>query len=90
MKSTGPHWINILKHLGKHTKEGLDFIGPYELTQNGIAESVGISRAHVSMILTDRMDKSLIDSRLVHIPGISRRRKIYFLTWIGYMVLKKT
>lgn len=53
---------------------------PYALTQDGIADALGIGRAHVAMALKALRKRNLIDERTARIRGELRRRKCYMLT----------
>jgi hypothetical protein len=56
---------------------------PYELTQDGLADSIGISRGHAAISVNDLMKKGFIEDRLAHIKNAPRQRKVYFLTQEG-------
>ena len=55
---------------------------PFSLTQYGIAENIGISRNYVSVVL-GRMEKSFIFREMRYVEGLSRKRRVYFLTKEG-------
>ncbi|MFW9877025.1 MAG: tetratricopeptide repeat protein [Candidatus Thorarchaeota archaeon] len=57
-----------------------DFEVSYDTIQHGIAEAVGIKRAHVSYILKSLKTKGLVSDRLAHVKNFPRKRKSYFLT----------
>lgn len=73
-------WVLVLKYLGGFNPEQHEYVAPISITQDGIAEGVGISRAHVSLVLKDLVGRGLVESRLVYIVGGSRRRKVYVVT----------
>ena len=79
-----PHWIRVLQYLSKFNPEQHEYVAPFSLTQDGIAESVGISRAHCSLVLKDLMQRELVEDRLAYIKGGSRRRKVYVVTGRGW------
>jgi len=56
---------------------------PLEITQEGISKSLGISQSHVSYAVKSLKKKELIADELVHVKGVSRRRKAYCLTSPG-------
>ena len=61
-----------------------DYIGCSKLTQPGIAGELGITRAHVAIIISRSNEKQdLIEKRLLHVPGHSRRVHCFFLTSRG-------
>ncbi len=55
---------------------------PYSLTQYGIAENIGVSRNYVAVVL-GRMKKNFIFSEMRYVEGISKKRRVYFLTKEG-------
>ena len=83
-----PHWMRILEHLGKYDPDNYIITAPFCLTQDGIGESVGISRAHSSLILKDLYSKGLVEKTLMHTNGSKRRRQIYFPTYTAIEILK--
>ena len=56
---------------------------PWRVCQDGIAESVGISRAHASLRLIDLEDEGVVAAKLGHVDGYKRRKKVYYLTGVG-------
>ena len=56
---------------------------PRRVCQDGIAESVGISRAHASLRLIDLEDEGVVGAKLGHVDGYKRRKKVYYLTGVG-------
>lgn len=77
----------VLLHLEK--KRYLDELKepkevPYGLCQNGIADSVDLSRSRVSEIIKDLIDENLIEENISRVKGLKRRRKVYSLTSNGY------
>ena len=76
-------WVLVLKYLGGFNPEQHEYVAPFSLTQDGISEGVGISRAHVSLVLKDLVSREFVEVRLVHIVGGSRRRKVYVVTSRG-------
>jgi hypothetical protein len=52
---------------------------PFDLTQDGIASVLGISRAHASLELKKLKDIGKIDDWQAHIKGSGTRRKVYYL-----------
>ena len=71
-------------HLSKfsHIEPAL-FNMPYAITQYGIAQAVGISRAHACIDLKKGMELGLIDRLQAHIRNNANRRWIYHLTPAG-------
>ena len=56
---------------------------PWDLTQDGIATSLRISRAHASIELKKLREKDYVEEKQTHIKGGKVKRKSYLLTPIG-------
>ena len=52
---------------------------PFDLTQDGIASVLGISRAHASLELKKLKEGGKVDDWLAHIKGAGSKRKAYYL-----------
>jgi Predicted transcriptional regulators len=57
---------------------------PFDLTQDGIASILGISRAHASLELKKLKEGGKADDWLAHIKGIGSKRKAYYLLPEGF------
>ena len=57
---------------------------PFDLTQDGIASILGISRAHASLELKKLKEAGRADDWLAHIKGIGSKRKAYYLLPDGF------
>jgi len=57
---------------------------PFDLTQDGIASILGISRAHASLELKKLKEAGKADDWLAHIKGIGSKRKAYYLLPEGF------
>jgi len=86
----GPDLVNkltvserILLHLSDYVSYAGEFTQPPEVTQGGLARSVGVDRSHASYVLKKLSDDGMISSDLRHIIGGGRRKKAYFLTENG-------
>lgn len=62
---------------------------PWDMTQDGIATALLISRAHTSIELKNLRDKGLVTERLAHVKGGRNKRKIYYLTKMGIKEAEK-
>ncbi len=62
---------------------------PFEITQQGIAEKVGISTAHVPRNIKKLVDAGLIYTKKGHVTGKKKRVTVYFLTSKGVIEAKK-
>lgn len=59
-------WEQILMHLYNFPEKGNGYDMPFETTQDGIAECVGISRGHASLELKRMTSKHLITFDMRH------------------------
>ncbi|MGA1822701.1 MAG: AAA family ATPase [Thermoplasmatota archaeon] len=59
---------------------------PIDVTQDGIANNLGIIRSAVPRAVGSLIDRGLVEEHLAHIGGLTRRRKVYMLTDEGIMV----
>lgn len=57
---------------------------PFDVTQEGIAGSIGIARCNVSRAMKKLTEKKFIEEKIAHVKGAERRRKVYFLTHPGH------
>jgi tetratricopeptide (TPR) repeat protein/DNA-binding MarR family transcriptional regulator len=73
----------MLALLSHHSRRE-EFIAPHGVTQDGIAEATGIARPNVSVVLKRLLARGLISSRLAHVEGERRTKKVYFLTPSGH------
>ena len=75
----------ILLHLDRFILVNADeaFSAPWDLTQDGIATTLRISRAHASIELKKLKVADKIFDKHVHVKGGKARRKSYFLTPLG-------
>ena len=83
--STLPVWEKIILHLNRYktSDPGDRYNVLWDLTQDGIASSLRISRAHSSIELKKlRLSGKVIES-YSHIKGKDNKRKTYFLTANG-------
>ena len=83
--STLPVWEKILLHLNrfKMSDPGDRYNVPWDLTQDGIASSLRISRAHSSIELKKLRLSGKVIENYSHIKGKDNKRKTYFLTAMG-------
>ena len=56
---------------------------PWELTQDGVAGAVGVSRAHASIVLNQLKEEGNVEERITHIRNGKTKRKSYFITPSG-------
>lgn len=79
----------IQLHLLDFTKYLEEYSVPFEVTQSGIAERVGIQLKHLSQYLKPLLQEGVIEERTAHIVGGKQRRKVCFLTGPGLMKASK-
>ena len=75
----------IILHLEKYIMINADdaFSAPWDLTQDGVATSLRISRAHACIELKKLKVADKVFEKHIHIKGGRTRRKSYFLTPLG-------
>ena len=56
---------------------------PFSLSQMGIANAVSIARSNVPRAISGMKEEGHLIERQAHVPGVSRKRKAYFLTADG-------
>ena len=81
-------FLNKYKDVNLHSR----FAVPYEMTQNGIGEAIGISRSHVSVLLGKLEREGIVRGTRAYVrfaPSGSNYRKVYFLTSIGERACKE-
>ena len=83
MNQKGPLWVQALDYLRAYDPEQCYYTAPFDLTQDGIASGLGITRAHATRVLNELEKRGLVEARLNHVIGGCRRRKVYFPTPAG-------
>ncbi len=73
----------VLIHLSCYSKHGEEYVCPSEMTQDGMALKLGISRAHAALELKRLRERNHVENRLAHVNGAKTRRKVYSLTLAG-------
>ncbi len=74
----------ILVHLSRYMNIAYNSVNvPYELTQDGIGNIVGVSRAHISLELRDLISRGDVSNWKAHIQGCDTRRYAYILSKKG-------
>ncbi|MFA5311956.1 MAG: hypothetical protein WC375_01400 [Methanomassiliicoccales archaeon] len=78
-------WERILLFIRSRSQNvDLDaYVLPFDLTQDGIAGGVGISRAHAAVEVRKMIAHGWISSSLSHVEGNPRRRTCYMMTAKG-------
>ena len=75
----------IIFHLSQYTKFQDSFDVPIDITQDGIAAALRISRAHAALELKKLKESKDVAERLSHIKKGRTKRTAYFLTAQGEM-----
>jgi tetratricopeptide (TPR) repeat protein len=70
----------IVLHLSAFSRHQDDFDVPFDVSQDGIASAVRISRAHAAIELKKLRESGDVFERLAHIRRGKTRRKVYFLS----------
>jgi tetratricopeptide (TPR) repeat protein len=73
----------IILHLAQYSKFKDDFDAPIDVSQDGIAEALRISRAHAAIELKKLKESTLVEERIAHIRRGSTKRKVYYLNKAG-------
>ncbi len=78
----------ILLHLSKYRAYRGKIAVPTAITQEGIAEAIGVKRPHISVEIKRMMKKGLLEEFKAHAGG-RKRRKAYFTTPEGERRVKE-
>jgi pentatricopeptide repeat protein len=73
----------IILHLAQYSKFKDDFDAPVDVSQDGIAEALRISRAHAAIELKKLKESALVEERIAHIRRGNTKRKVYYLNKPG-------
>jgi tetratricopeptide (TPR) repeat protein/DNA-binding MarR family transcriptional regulator len=76
----------IQLHLFDFQRLAEAYEAPVDVTQDGIAQAVGIQVHHVVQYVRPLVSEGLVEARTSHIERRTRRRKVYFLTPKGRAV----
>ncbi|HKW42914.1 MAG TPA: tetratricopeptide repeat protein, partial [Thermoplasmata archaeon] len=79
----------ILVHLFGFLRHADAYECPIEMTQDGIAAALSISRAHVALELKRLRTTSKVEERMAHVANARSRRKVYDLTPGGQEVARR-
>jgi len=77
-------WERIVLHLARYNlRNPLEYNTTWDLTQDGIASSLRITRAHVSIELKKLKNQGKVEEMYTHVSGGKSKRKAYCLTPLG-------
>jgi tetratricopeptide (TPR) repeat protein/DNA-binding MarR family transcriptional regulator len=79
----------ILVHLSGFLKYGDAYECPIEMTQDGIAAALLLSRAHVALELKRLKTTTRVEERMAHVANARSRRKVYALTPSGQEIARR-
>ncbi len=79
----------ILLHLMDYMKYADQYEVPESVAQKGIGDAVGIVWNNVPRAMKKLMSKGAVVERLAHVKGDARKKKVYFLTTVGFSQAKK-
>ncbi len=78
----------IVVHLSQYARHEDAYVCPPGMAQAGIADSLGITRAHTAIELKRQIEAGRIETRMAHVVGVTSRRKVYALTRKGEEVVR--
>ena len=76
----------IFLHLSDYVDHSDKVEVPFALSQMGIANAVSIARSNVPRAISGMKEAGHLIEKQVHVTGVSRKRKAYFLTDEGAKV----
>ncbi|MGD9962391.1 MAG: hypothetical protein AB7S97_00600, partial [Thermoplasmata archaeon] len=76
----------VLVQLYVHRCEPDDGVFPFEVTQKGLSEHLGLRRSHVAMALQELVKDGLVAVAKGHVEGEGRRQNAYCVTDKGFDV----
>ncbi len=79
----------ILLHLYDYRKYGDRYEYPVDITQQGIADTIGISVTHVPRNIKKLVEEGLVYSKKGHVAGKKKRITVYLLTPKGIAEAKR-
>lgn len=79
----------ILVHLSGFLRHADAYECPVEMTQDGIAAGLALSRAHVALELKRLRASARVQERMAHVANARSRRKVYELTPGGQEIARR-
>ena len=79
----------VLVHLSGFLRHADAYECPVEMTQDGIAAGLALSRAHVALELKRLKTTGRVQERMAHVAHARSRRKVYELTHAGQEVARR-
>jgi len=79
----------ILLHIMEYSKYENQFEVPFAISQEGIANAIGIRRDNIPRAMKDLKVVGLVTEKVARVEGVYRKRKVYFLTEKGYKYIQE-
>jgi tetratricopeptide (TPR) repeat protein/DNA-binding MarR family transcriptional regulator len=79
----------ILLHLSQFPRHQEQFEVPRDLTQNGIADAIGVSRAHVTLELKELRKRGEVVEETKHVCSSKTKKKVYFVSPQGFQKINE-
>ena len=76
----------VIMHLSRCSRQEHHAVYPVEMTQDGIAEEMGIGTGSVSVHLRRLIESGCVVYKTEHVKDARTRRKVYFTTPKGDMI----
>lgn len=70
----------VILHIGAQGRLGRDEVGPWELTQGGMSETLGASQNTVTNVLRRLVAAGVLEQEVRHVRGRPRRLRVYTFT----------
>ncbi|HTY46227.1 MAG TPA: tetratricopeptide repeat protein [Methanomassiliicoccales archaeon] len=77
-------WEKVLLYLLPYQKYLHDADAPKAVTQEGIANGIGVGRNNIAKTLMDLGQEGMVDIGNRHVKGLSSSRKVHFLSQAGF------
>ena len=79
----------VLKHLSNYRGVESNIVCPYGVTQNGIADNLGISRSNAAIVLKKLESSGMVCHEKRHVYGKKAIRNCYALMPQGWLEVQK-
>lgn len=88
-KGEAPLWERILTLVSGYDLDSISsFDAPETITQAGIADKLGVTRAHATLEINRLLEQNLVEARKMHVRGRPTRLLTYFATPAGREALQ--
>ncbi len=79
----------ILLHIMEYSRYENQFEVPFAISQEGIANAIGIRRDNVPRAMKELKTNGLVAEHVARVEGVYRKRKVYFLTPDGFKLIQE-